>query len=275
MNRVMKNLFIAICAVFLALGQSQATPAQKREVNEAPLRPFAYSNNFDDTPNGEQIYHPISAPFCQIYTSRFNFWRMSSEVIKFSTFKLGPCSSDGFAKLSIASVIAQLKTISHANEAYKNGPSYFTMDANLSPLNREYVYIGPIKFFAQSITNISFIDLLFNPSISRRGIPTAYFVPFTVHEDIYYIWNKGTTVYELIPADGKGVYVMTSYSNMVDPSLDKTNIVDRVGELNLPPGWRFRQRVLDAPLIVRTVLGKDFAHQIIFDQLQNFYHYVK
>ena len=270
----MRNLFFAIGAMFLLFGQSHAEFAQNQSVNEATLRPFAYSNNFDDAPNGEQIYYPVSAPFCQIFTSRFNFWKMSAEVIKFSTFKLGPCAPDAFAKLSTASVVAQLKTITHADEAYKTGPSYFTMDTNLSPLNREYVYIGPIKFFAQSVTNISLLKLLLDPNLTRKGIPTAYFRPFTVHEDIYYIWNKGSVVYELIPADGKGSYVMTSYSKMVDPLLDKSNIADRVDELRLPAGWRFQKRVLDQPLIVRTLLGKEFAHQIIFDQLQNFYHYV-
>lgn len=274
MKRVMRNLFIATCAVFLALGQFQVALAQNNSVNEAPLRPFAYSNNFDDTPNGEQIYYPISAPFCQIFTSRFNFWKMSAEIIKFSTFKLGPCPPDAFAKLSIASVTAQLKTISHADEAYKNGPSYFTMDSNLSPLNREYVYIGPIKFFAQSITEVSALKLLFDPSLSKKGIPTAYFKPFVAHEDVYYIWNRGSSVYELIPPDGKGTYVMTSYSKMVDPGLDKSNLSEKVADLKLPAGWRFQVRVLDKPLIVRTLLGKEFAHQIIFDQLQNFYHYV-
>lgn len=261
-----------ICCNLLAIGVASAgAPAASHDA----ARPFSFSNNFDVTPAGEEVYYPITAPFCQIYTSRFNIWRMGTEIIKFSTFKLGPCSSESFSKLSIASVIAQLKTIGHTGHAYKNGPSYFTMDSNLSPLNREYVYIGPLKFFAQSITNISLFRILFDPVLLQEGIPLSYFRPFMAHEDVYYIWDKGTTIFSLIPADKKGFYVMTSYSKMVDPAIDKSNIAEKIGQLSLPQGWSFEARVLDKPLIVRTKPGNNFAHKIIFDQLQNFYHHVE
>ena len=96
-----------ICWNLLAIGVvSAGVPASSDDA----ARPFSFSNNFDATPAGEEVYYPITAPFCQIYTSRFNIWRMSTEIIKFSTFKLGPCSSESFSKLSIASVIAQLNT---------------------------------------------------------------------------------------------------------------------------------------------------------------------
>lgn len=219
--------------------------------------------------------YSITDPFCQLYTTRFNFWRMSLEIIKFSTFKLGPCLDDMFARITVASALAQLKTIASTTHVYKNGPSYFTMDSNLSPLNREFVSIGSLRFFAQTIVYVSVFDLLFNSTFSKKGIPVAYFTPFIAHEDIYYIWDKGSTIFILIPPDKKSFYVMTNYSTMVDPELDKSNIAEKIGQLPLPKGWLFESRVLEKQLIVRTVPVKDFTHKVIFDQLQNFYHFVE
>ena len=116
---------------------------------------------------------------------------------------------------------------------------------------------------------------MFDPFLSKKGVASAYFVPFDSHEDIYYIWNKGSPIYVLVPPDRKGYFVMTSYSTMVDPSMVKTNIVDKVSELDMPKGWTFETRILDKPLIVRTQPTKNFSHQVLFDQLQNFYHYVE
>ncbi len=267
---------IAFCLIFGTLMDIGLAFAKSDPINEGGgNRPFAYSNVYKFNEAGQQIYFPVTAPFCQIFTSRLNFWRLRAEIVKFSSFKLGPCPDDSFAKLSIASILAQLKTIGHIAHAYKNGPSYFLMDSNLSPLNREFLYIGPLKFFAQSTASVSLFQLLFNPILSEEGIPTAYFYPFTAHEDIYYIWNKGATIHTLIPPDKKGYYVMTSYSKMVDSTLDVSNIKDKVGELTLPEGWKYESRILEKPLIVRTQPAKNFAHQIVFDQLQNFYHFIE
>jgi len=267
---------IAFCLIFCTLMDIGLAFAKADLINEGHVnRPFAYTSSFDLNASGQQIYFPVTAPFCQIFTSRYNFWRLRAEIVKFSTFKLGPCPADSFAKLSIASILAQIKTIGHTAHAYKNGPSYYLMDSNLSPLNREFLYIGPLKFFAQSTSSVSIYELLFNPILSKKGIPTAYFSPFTVHEDIYYIWNKGATIHTLIPPDKKGYYVMTSYSKMIDPDADKSNITDKVEELTLPEGWKYESRILEKPLIVRTQPAKKFAHQIVFDQLQNFYHFIE
>jgi len=267
---------ITLCLIFCILMDLGLVFAKADPVNEAGgNRPFAYSNSFSTNNVGQQIYYPISAPFCQIYSSRFNFWRLRAEIIKFSTFKLGPCAEDSFAKLSIASITAQLKTVGHTAHTYKNGPSYFTMDVNLSALNREFLYIGPLKFYAQATTSVSIFQLLFNPILSEKGISTSYFFPFTAHEDIYYIWNKGSTIHTLVPPDKKGYFVMISYSKMVDTGMDISNIKDKIEELSLPEGWKYESRILDKPLIVRTQPAKKFAHQVIYDQLQNFYHFIE
>ncbi len=273
--KLLKILSIYFCIVVFDFANPKMGRAEKPVLNEGGARPFSFSNNFDTSPPGNEIYYPISAPFCQIFSYRLNLLKMRAELTKFSTFKLGPCTDQNFAKISIASANAQLKTIAHSTEAYKNGPSYFTMDANLSPLKKQYIFIGPLKFSEQSITHVSIFRFIFDSKISKKGIALAYFTPFTAHEDIYFIWNAGSTVYELIPADGKGSYVMTSYSTMIDMELTKEKIPAAVGTLSLPNGWQFRQRILTKPLIVRTNLANDFRHKVIFDQLQNFYHYVE
>jgi hypothetical protein len=266
---IVKELALwAFLLLFLGLSGVSSVLASNSQLNQVSAEPA-------QTLMTQNLYSPTSAPYCQIYTTRFNFWKLSTEIIKFSTFKLNPCLQEELSKLSMASVVAQLRTIVGTSHAYKNGPSYFTMDSNLSPVNREFIFIGPLKFFAQSITEVSLIDMLFKTSLLKQGIPLAYFTPFTTHEDIYFIWNKGTTIYVLVPPNGKGFYVMTSYSTMIDNQINKSNIFEKVSSLNLPKGWIFESRTLEQPLIVRTLPTQAFSHQVIFDPLQNFYHFVE
>jgi hypothetical protein len=74
--------------------------------------------------------------------------------------------------------------------------------------------------------------------------------PFTdrsITRDTVWRWNTGRRVYELV-APGGDTYVMQSYSQTADPSLQIGDL-RRIGpKLGLPEGWRYRTRVLRKPL---------------------------
>ena len=73
-------------------------------------------------------------------------------------------------------------------------------------------------------------------------------------------------MYELISPKGQ-VYVMQSYSQIVDPSLAYTDLAALGSRLKPPKGWQYRSRTLTADLIAQ---ASGEAH-IIQDELQNTY----
>jgi hypothetical protein len=92
----------------------------------------------------------------------------------------------------------------------------------------------------------------------------------TIERETEYVFRAGWPVYELISPDGQ-VYVMQSYSQMVDPALTQGDLSTLGDRLDLPEGWRYRVRELDEDLTVLTVGG--LAH-VIQDDLKNTYQRV-
>jgi len=88
----------------------------------------------------------------------------------------------------------------------------------------------------------------------------------TIGRTTNWIFLAGKPVYELIGPKGQ-VYVMQSYSQIVDPKLAYTDLVALGNRLKPPKGWQYRSRTLTADLIAPSG-GK--AH-IIQDELQNTY----
>ncbi len=73
-------------------------------------------------------------------------------------------------------------------------------------------------------------------------------------------------MYELISPKGR-VYVMQSYSQIVDPTLVYADLIELGSRLKPPRGWHYRSRILDADLVAQST---GMAH-VIQDELQNTY----
>ena len=80
-------------------------------------------------------------------------------------------------------------------------------------------------------------------------------------------FDKGKPVFILDDPEGNP-RVMHAYSLIVDPNLKYDSLNDLGSRLKLPPGWKFRVKVLDQDLTIRAVDG--IAH-ILQDDLQNTY----
>jgi hypothetical protein len=63
---------------------------------------------------------------------------------------------------------------------------------------------------------------------------------------------------------------MTSFTNYYNPKLTLTNLGELGAYLNLPPGWKFRTRVLERQVKVDTTAPLYYA-EVIYDDFQNFY----
>jgi hypothetical protein len=88
----------------------------------------------------------------------------------------------------------------------------------------------------------------------------------TINRDTTYVYDAGKPVYEI--TDDKGnVYVMQTFAEIVDQDLTMDQLAGLGSRLELPRGWSYGTRVLDAELQL-TAAGE--AH-LIQDVLQNSY----
>jgi hypothetical protein len=78
---------------------------------------------------------------------------------------------------------------------------------------------------------------------------------------------KGRPVFILEDPDGMP-WVMQAYSLIVDPNLTYADLQTLGGMLKLPPGWKYRVKVLDRDLTIRAVNGQA---RIVQDNLENTY----
>jgi uncharacterized UPF0146 family protein len=70
----------------------------------------------------------------------------------------------------------------------------------------------------------------------------------TIKTPKVYVYNAGTTIYEL--RSPKAVYVMQSYSQAIDLTLTIETLKDLKVKLSLPKGWKFGSKVLTDELRV-------------------------
>ena len=102
--------------------------------------------------------------------------------------------------------------------------------------------------------------------------PTS--TPYTEREvarDTVFGFDAGSEVYELVAPDGT-TYVMQARSQIVDRDLEEADLPTLGDRLQLPDGWRYEVKVLDAPL---DVLSDDRGvATVLQDELQNTYQRV-
>ncbi|MEL6177605.1 MAG: hypothetical protein AAFS10_01570, partial [Myxococcota bacterium] len=93
--------------------------------------------------------------------------------------------------------------------------------------------------------------------------------PYTVSSVMrttVYFYRAGTEIYELTSPDGEA-YVMQSMSQIVDPELTVDQLPNLGERLELPDGWSYAARVLDADLELAT----NGVATVVEDELQNTY----
>ncbi|MEM1333942.1 MAG: hypothetical protein AAGG08_10820 [Actinomycetota bacterium] len=93
------------------------------------------------------------------------------------------------------------------------------------------------------------------------------YVPDLVVRTETFTYRAGTEIHELTDPDGE-VYVMQSYSLIVDPTLTADDLAALGEQLVLPNGWSFASRVLDDDLVLD--LTPDGA-VVVTDEFRNAY----
>jgi hypothetical protein len=103
--------------------------------------------------------------------------------------------------------------------------------------------------------------------LSAVGIGAPAYTGHNVNRKSVFTFAKGSTVYQLVASDGT-VYVMQSWSQQVDPTLEESDLSGLGERLELPDGWTFRSLTLTEELRVETVEADAVVLQ---DDLRNSY----
>jgi hypothetical protein len=194
------------------------------------------------------------------------------EISLFSSFKSGRCSDLEYEKLTEASIMAQLKTFLDPQRVMKLGFHTNVSSENLTPRVDPYLDIGATKFDYVSTIKINYADYLYVYLTNKKfrlGVVQGAYVPQSTRGPLHFIYNPGSTVYELTSPNGK-VYIMTSFSTLFNRELTLSNLSELDSLLSLPPGWKFRSRVTDKMISIDATAPYYYA-DVLFDNYQNFY----
>jgi hypothetical protein len=140
--------------------------------------------------------------------------------------------------------------------AVRNGPRFWTMDK-----------IEKYRQGHEVIKDLGGLRMIAEAVLSLKTLSAA---PYTIHRvdrETTFIYNAGRTVYELRASDAS-MWVMQSWSQQVDPTLNQRDLANLGSKLKLPAGWTYRRHRLTRPLEVVTVRA---AAEVLQDNLGNTY----
>jgi hypothetical protein len=190
--------------------------------------------------------------YCELFVVKRQGAGLVADV--YNTLGLNDCPQAAWDALDTAKVASEFGAV----RVIRNGPRHFIMDRLASgDVTRNASDIQGLAMRPVATMSLGLLEL-----IEKR----AFYVERTIGRTTDWIFLAGKLVYELFSPKGQ-VYVMQSYSQIVDPSLAYTDLVALGSRLKPPKGWQYRSRTLTADLMAQS--GGE-AH-IIQDELQNTY----
>lgn len=173
----------------------------------------------------------------------------------YNSFPMNRCPEGLWSKLDAAAIAAELDVAI----AVLNGPRFWLMNS--------VEKAGDLDELEE--TNFGGISMRLLATVEVGPMAEAT-KPYTIREvnrSTIFTFDAGAVVYELVAPDG-AVYVMQSWSQQKDPSLQEADLAGLGSRLELLPGWSYRSRTLEAPLVVDTI---DAPARVIQDPLGNSY----
>jgi len=190
--------------------------------------------------------------YAEVFLARVDGENLVAEV--FNSFGLNEAPQDLWDALDPQVIAAEHQV----DLAIKNGPRYWLMDRiEKRPVNdRRIVDFGGIEMFCAATIELPLAEL---------GQRT--YRPRPVDRRTIFAFAAGSQIFELLDPTGK-VYVMQAYCVAVDPSLDEAALAELGSRLDLPEGWSYRTRILEADLEIDT---REVVAQVLQDEFENSY----
>jgi hypothetical protein len=163
------------------------------------------------------------------------------------------CPEDMWAKVDADALKKQYDVLG----VFKNGPRYWMYDWAELPVGTQHDFGVQARWFGR-------VEL--PKDFGKAG--STFYKPTTVHRNSKQGYAKGQTVFILDDPDGTP-WVMQASSRLVDPNLTYDDLRTLDKKLKLPPGWKYRVKVLDQDLGLGVING--LAH-VTQDDLENTYN---
>lgn len=169
-----------------------------------------------------------------------------------NTFPLNTCPEKKWKKIDAAAIA----TSEQAIVAMPNGPRYWLMDS-------------VEKTDLAKRTTQSFAGMKMNryATVHLTSLKTDPYVVHEVDRKTVFSFDKGRRIYELTDEKGQH-WVMQSWSQQIDPTLELKDLAGIADTLHLPAGWSYSSRVLASPLRVVTT---STTAKVLQDDLKNSY----
>jgi hypothetical protein len=192
--------------------------------------------------------------YCEILTIKRSGLKLAVTV--FNTIGYNDCPAAQWNALNADTLRAELG-VDHVN---LNGPRHWMIDGivgkGVSTTGRTETF-GGIEMAERATLSLGLF--------AARPGETPYAVGEVKRETVW-IFKAGSPVFELTDPDGH-VYIMQSYAQIVDKTLDLAALPSLGQRLKLPKGWTFSTRTLDADYRLE---AKGVAH-VVQDDLLNSY----
>ena len=192
--------------------------------------------------------------YCEVLYGKRHYFKL--EVKVFNTQGLNLCPEDQWKTLTKESIE---KTYS-ASFVVLNGPRYWMMDeikAAGATVNQTKESFGGIEMNLRATIELG---------LMKQLMGSKHYSPNEIVRTTAFIYKAGTPVYELTSPAGD-VYVMQSYSQIVNPNLTVSDLPDLAKQLKLPTGWTYKSRVLEQEL---SLVANGIAY-VLQDNLSNSY----
>ena len=234
MNKLLKLLIISaglICSMAYAEAPKQAAPIFEKSISN--LRNQRY---------------------CEVLIGKRDWLKL--EVRVFNTQGLNLCPEAQWSALTKESIAKAYD----ASFAILNGPRYWMMDeiqAAGNTVNDVKETFGGIEMNLRATIRLSLL---------KQFIGSKHFTPNEITRTTNFVYKAGGAIYELTSPAGD-VYVMQSYSQIVNHALNIKDLPVLSEQLKLPAGWTYRSRVLEQDL---SLVANGVAY-VLQDNLSNSY----
>jgi len=164
------------------------------------------------------------------------------------------CSDELWAKVDKDALKKEFNLLG----VFKNGPRFWMYDWLKLPVGAEQDFNGLKARWMGEVQ--------LPKGFGKEG--STFYKTTTVHRESKQGYNKGTTIFILDDPDGTP-WVMQAYSRIVNPDLSYDDLQTLDTKLDLPPGWKYRVKVLDQDFGIGAING--VAH-VTQDNLENTYN---
>ncbi|MBC7971274.1 MAG: hypothetical protein H7Z11_14335 [Verrucomicrobia bacterium] len=185
--------------------------------------------------------------------------RLTLTVEVYNTMGLNDCPADLWAKLDADALSQQ-----YGSTATKlNGPRYWVF--NQTTAGSETAAGKVVDFGGIEMKLLAKLET----KLWQGSVGDKFFTPNEVQRTTSFFYRAGNLVYELISPEGE-VYRMQSYAQIADPALTIADLETLGTRLELPQGWKYQARVLEAD----SELSADGLAYVISDNFYNTYQKV-